>query len=229
MMRAFIAALQRDVSLALRQGGGWLNPLIFFVMVVALVPLAISPLPAQLRVMAVGIIWIAALLAVLLAMDSLFRSDYDDGSLEQLLRSPTPLPVLVLAKVLAHWGLTGLCLTLIAPLAALLLNLPESVIPVLCLSLLLGTLTMSLLSSIGAALTVSLRRGGVLVPLITLPMHIPVVIFATATVKANELGQPISGFVALLFAMLLLALMLAPLATAAALRLHFAVDTEDSL
>lgn len=229
MIMAFWYALRRDVQLAVRQGGGWMNPLVFFVMVVTLVPLAISPLPEQLALMATGIIWIAALLAVLLAMDGLFRSDYDDGSLEQLMLSATPLPVLALAKVIAHWLLTGFCLTLIAPVAAVLLNVQLALIPVLCTTLLLGTLTMSLLSAIGAALTVSLKRGGVLVPLITLPLHIPIVIFATATVKAAEMNQAISGFLALQAALLLLALMLAPLATAAALRLHLAIDTEDAM
>lgn len=211
--------LRRDLRLGLRQSGDWLNPLVFFLMVIALVPLAVSPEPSRLRELAAGIIWIAALLAVLLAMDSLFRSDHDDGTLEQLLLTPAPLPLLVLAKVLAHWLQTGLSLTVLTPLAAILLNLPASAIPVLCLTLLLGTLTLSLLSAIGAALTVGLRRGGVLVPLITLPLHIPVLIFATAAVQAGLNGLPVDGYIAILAAFLVLALMLAPLAAAAALRL----------
>lgn len=211
--------LRRDLRLGLRQRGDWLNPLVFFLMVIALVPLAVSPEPSRLRELAAGIIWIAALLAVLLAMDSLFRSDHDDGTLEQLLLTPAPLPLLVLAKVLAHWLQTGLSLTVLTPLAAILLNLPASAIPVLCLTLLLGTLTLSLLSAIGAALTVGLRRGGVLVPLITLPLHIPVLIFATAAVQAGLNGLPVDGYIAILAAFLVLALMLAPLAAAAALRL----------
>lgn len=211
--------LRRDLRLGLRQSGEWLNPLVFFVMVVALVPLAVSPEPARLREMAGGIVWIAALLAVLLAMDSLFRSDFEDGTLEQLLLTPAPLPLLVLAKVIAHWLQTGFSLTLLAPLAAVLLNLPAEAIPVLCLTLLPGTLTLSLLSAIGAALTVGLRRGGVLVPLLTLPLHIPVLIFATAAVRAAMIGLPVDGYLALLAAFLVLALMLAPLAGAAALRL----------
>lgn len=211
--------LRRDLRLGLRQSGDWLNPLIFFVMVVALVPLAISPSPERLRELAAGIIWIAALLAVLLAMDGLFRSDYEDGTLEQLLLTPAPLPLLVLAKVLAHWLQTGFSLTVLAPLAAILLNLPSAAMPVLCLTLLLGTLTLSLISAIGAALTVGLRRGGVLVPLIALPLHIPVLIFATAAVQAGLAGLPVQGYLALLGAFLVLALLLAPLAAAAALRL----------
>lgn len=210
---------RRDLRLASRQQGDWLNPLIFFLMVITLVPLAISPDPERLREMAGGIIWIAALLAVLLAMDGLFRSDYDDGTLEQLLLTPAPLPLLVLAKVFAHWLQTGVALALLAPLAGVLLNLPSSVLVALVLSLLLGTMTLSLISAIGAALTVGLRRGGVLVPLITLPMHIPVLIFATASVQAALAGLPVDGYLALLGAFLVLALCLAPIAAAAALRL----------
>jgi heme exporter protein B len=219
MLQAAFQVFKRDLRLGWRQSGEWLNPLIFFLMVITLVPLAISPDPARLRELAGGIIWIAALLAVLLAMDGLFRSDFDDGTLEQLLLTPAPLPLLVLAKVLAHWLQTGVALALLAPLAGVLLNLPSSVLVVLVMSLLLGTLTLSLISAIGAALTVGLRRGGVLVPLITLPMHIPILIFATASVQASLSGLPVTGYLALLGAFLILALCLAPLAAAAALRL----------
>jgi len=219
MLQAAFQVFKRDLRLGWRQSGEWLNPLIFFLMVITLVPLAISPDPARLRELAGGIIWIAALLAVLLAMDGLFRSDFDDGTLEQLLLTPAPLPLLVLAKVLAHWLQTGVALALLAPLAGVLLNLPSSVLVVLVMSLLLGTLTLSLISAIGAALTVGLRRGGVLVPLITLPMHIPVLIFATGSVQASLSGLPVTGYLALLGAFLILALCLAPLAAAAALRL----------
>ena len=219
MMQVFAEVLRRDLRVGMRQASDWLNPLVFFLMVVALVPLAVSPAPERLQAMAAGIVWIAALLAVLLAMDGLFRSDFDDGSLEQLLLTPAPLSLLVLAKVLAHWLQTGLTLVLVAPVAALLLNLPVAAIPVLCLTLLIGTLTMSLVTAIGAALTVGLRRGGVLVPLISLPLHIPVLIFATAAVQAGLNGLPVDGYIAILAAFLVLALMLAPLAAAAALRL----------
>lgn len=219
MLSRFYHVFRRDLHLGLRQGGDWLNPLVFFLIIITLAPLAISPEPDRLREMAAGIIWIAALLAALLAMDTLFRSDYDDGTLEQLLLTPAPLPWLVLAKILAHWVQTGLSLTLLAPLAAILLHLPAAPAAVLCITLLLGTLTLSLLSAIGAALTVGLRRGGVLVPLITLPLHIPVLIFATGAVQAASLGLPVAGYIALLGAFLLLALLLAPFAAAAALRL----------
>lgn len=222
MNSSFFALLRRDIKLGMRQSGEWVNPLAFFVMVITLVPLAVSPTPALLAQVGPGILWIAALLSVLLAMDSLFRQDFDDGSLEQLLLIPSPLPLLVLAKVLAHWLLTGLSLTLLSPLMAVLLNLPLSVVPVLMLTLLMGTLTLSLISAIAAALTVGLRRGGVLVTLISLPLHIPVLIFATAAVQANIDGLPIIGFLALLAAFLLIALVLAPFAAAASLRLAIA-------
>ncbi|MDO8329212.1 MAG: heme exporter protein CcmB [Fluviicoccus sp.] len=219
MQRALWAVLRRDVRLAARQGGDWLNPLSFFVMVITLFPLAINTTPTKLAAMAGGVVWIAALLSVLLSMDSLFRQDYDDGSLEQLALSPSPLPVVVLAKVMAHWLQTGACLTLLSPVAALLLNLPAEAMGTLFLTLLLGTPTLSLISSIGAALTVSLRRGGVLVPLLSLPLHIPVIIFATAAVQASMAGLPAVGYLAILAAFLVLALTLAPLAVAASLRL----------
>lgn len=213
------AVIQRDLKLVSRQGGEWLNPLSFFLMVITLFPLAISSTPAKLAAMAGGVVWIAALLAVLLSMDSLFRQDYDDGSLEQLLVSPAPLPLVVLAKVIAHWLQTGACLTLLSPIAALLLHLPSNAAWALFISLLIGTPTLSLVSAIGAALTVSLKRGGVLIPLLTLPLHIPVLIFATAAVQAALNGLPIGGYLALLGAFLVLALTLSPLAVAAALRL----------
>ncbi|HMU86843.1 MAG TPA: heme exporter protein CcmB [Agitococcus sp.] len=213
------AVIQRDLKLVSRQGGEWLNPLSFFLMVITLFPLAISSTPTKLAAMAGGVVWIAALLAVLLSMDSLFRQDYDDGSLEQLLVSPAPLPLVVLAKVIAHWLQTGACLTVLSPIAALLLHLPNDAAWALFITLLIGTPTLSLVSSIGAALTVSLKRGGVLIPLLTLPLHIPVLIFATAAVQAALNGLPIGGYLALLGAFLVLALTLSPLAVAAALRL----------
>lgn len=213
------AVIQRDLKLVSRQGGEWLNPLSFFLMVITLFPLAISSTPTKLAAMAGGVVWIAALLAVLLSMDSLFRQDYDDGSLEQLLVSPAPLPLVVLAKVIAHWLQTGACLTVLSPVAALLLHLPNDAAWALFITLLIGTPTLSLVSSIGAALTVSLKRGGILIPLLTLPLHIPVLIFATAAVQAALNGLPIGGYLALLGAFLVLALTLSPLAVAAALRL----------
>ncbi len=218
-MSAFWGVIARDLRLALRSGGGWLNPVSFFLMVIALFPLAISPEPRELARMAPGVVWIAALLAVMLSMDSLFRQDLDDGSLEQLLLAPAPLPLLVLAKVAAHWLQTGFVLTLLSPLAALLLNLNTAGAWGLFWTLLLATPVLSLVSAIAAGLTVALRRGGVLVPLLSLPLHIPVLIFASSAVQAAALGDPILGFLALLGAFLILALVLTPFAVAAALRM----------
>ena len=155
MWSSVLAVLQRDLKLVSRQGGEWLNPISFFIMVITLFPLAISSTPAKLAAMAGGVVWIAALLSVLLSMDSLFRQDYDDGSLEQLLVSPAPLPLVVLAKVLAHWLQTGACLTLLTPIAGLLLHMPNSAMWTLMLTLLLGTPTLSLVSAIGTDLALT--------------------------------------------------------------------------
>lgn len=218
-MNAVLALLARDLRLALRQSGDWLMPLGFFLLVVTLFPLAISPEPARLALMAPGVIWVGALLAMLLSLDGLFRQDLEDGSLEQLLVAPVPLPLLVLAKVAAHWLQTGFCLVLLAPVAALLLFLDGELLPTLMATLLLGTPVLSLVGAIAAALTVALRRGGVLVPLITLPLLVPVIVFATGAVQAAATGMPVAGYLALLAAFLVLALTLVPFAVAAALRI----------
>lgn len=215
----FVAALKRELLLSLRRKSELVNPLIFFLMVITLFPLGVSPEPGFLSQLAPGVLWVAALLATLLSMDSLFRSDFDDGSLEQLLLSPQPLFVVVLAKVLAHWMLTGLALTLVAPLIAVMLFLPAEGMPGLMLSLLLGTPTLSLVGAIGAALTVGLRKGGVLISLLVLPLYIPVLIFGTGAVQAAVTGLPLGGYLALLGALLALGVTLAPLAIGAALRI----------
>lgn len=218
-MKAALALLARDLRLALRQGGDWLMPLGFFLLVVTLFPLAITPEPKKLAVMAPGVIWVGALLAMLLSLDGLFRQDLEDGSLELLLVAPAPLPALVLAKVVAHWLQTGFCLVVLAPVAAVMLFLDLQVLPVLVATLLLGTPVLSLVGAIAAALTVALRRGGVLVPLITLPLLVPVIVFATGAVQAAAAGMPVAGYLALLAAFLVLALTLVPFAVAAALRI----------
>ncbi|MBT00240.1 MAG: heme exporter protein CcmB [Oceanospirillaceae bacterium] len=215
----FSAALRRDLMLSLRRKSELVNPLIFFLMVITLFPLGVSPEPGFLAQLAPGVLWVAALLATLLSMDSLFRSDFDDGSLEQLLLSPQPLFVVVLAKIAAHWMMTGLALTLVAPLIGVMLFLPSEGMPGLMLSLLLGTPTLSLVGAIGAALTVGLRKGGVLISLLVLPLYIPVLIFGTGAVQAAVTGLPIGGYLALLGALLALGITLAPLAVAAALRI----------
>jgi heme exporter protein B len=216
---AFIAMLRRDLLLAFRHRGELANPLLFFLMIVTLYPLGVSPEVELLRRIAPGVIWIAALLAALFSLESLFRSDFEDGALEQLLLSPQPLSVLVLAKVIAHWLVSGLPMLLLAPLLGLLLAMPDKAMSALLLTLALGTPLLSLIGAIGVALTVGLKRGGVLLTLLILPLYIPVLIFATNAVTASAAGMPIEGQIYFLAALLVLALTLAPLAIAAALRI----------
>ena len=218
-MSFFFAALKRDLLLVFRHRNDIINPLAFFVMVAVLFPLGVSPDPAFLSEVASGVIWVAALLACLLSVDGIFRSDYEDGSLEQMLVSPEPLLVLVMAKVLSHWLVSGFCLAIISPLVAMMFFLPEQGYSALILSLLLGTPTLSLMGAIGAGLTVGLRRGGVLISLLVLPLYIPVLIFGAGTVQAGAMGLPIQGYLALLGAILVFSLMFAPFAIAAALKI----------
>jgi len=216
---AFLALLRRDLLLAFRHRGELANPLIFFLMVVTLYPLGVSPDVELLRKIAPGVIWIATLLAALFSLEGLFRSDFDDGALEQLLLSPQPLPVLVLAKVLAHWLVSGLPMLLLAPLLAVLLSMPSRGIQILVTTLAIGTPLLSLIGAVGVALTVGLRRGGLLLTLLILPLYVPVLIFATGAVTAAAAGLPVSGQLYLLAALLALAMTLAPFAIAAALRI----------
>ncbi|SMG66913.1 Cytochrome c-type biogenesis protein CcmB [methanotrophic bacterial endosymbiont of Bathymodiolus sp.] len=217
-MRFFLAALKRDLLLVFRHRNDINNPLAFFLMVAVLFPLGVSPEPAFLSEVAAGVIWVAALLACLLSVDGIFRGDYEDGSLEQMLVSPEPLLILVLAKVISHWLVSGFCLAIISPLVAMMFFLPGEGYPALILSLLLGTPTLSLMGAIGAGLTVGLRRGGVLISLLVLPLYIPVLIFGAGTVQAGAMGLPIQGYLALLGAILVFSIMLAPFAIAAALK-----------
>lgn len=219
MMVAVKATLIRDVTLLLRRRGEILNPLVFFALVITLFPIAISPDPELLAVIAPGLLWVVALLAALLSLDSLFRSDYDDGSLEQLLLAPQPLAALGLAKVVVHWLLTGLPLALMAPLLGIMLALPVGSYAVLALSLALGSASLSLIGAIGAALTVGLARGGVLLSLLVLPLYIPVLIFGAGAVQAAIVGEGVSAHLAILGALLAASLMLAPWAIAASLRI----------
>ncbi|PLW67368.1 heme exporter protein CcmB [Pseudohalioglobus lutimaris] len=211
--------LRRQLVLAARRPVDIGNPLLFFAMVVALFPLGLGPAPDTLADFAPGILWIVALLSNLLTSDGVFRSDFDDGSLEQLLLSPQPLYLSVLAYVCAHWLVTGLLLALVSPVFALMLNLPATGIVALFFSLLLGTAVLSLVGGIGAALTVGLRRGGMLISLLILPLYMPVLIFGSAAVKAAVSGSPAAPYLAILGAMLSLAVALAPIATAAGLRI----------
>ncbi|PKH24475.1 heme exporter protein CcmB [Enterobacterales bacterium CwR94] len=210
--------LKRELRMAFRRAGEMLNPLWFFLIVITLFPLGVGPEPQLLARIAPGIVWVAALLSSLLALERLFRDDLADGSLEQLLLLPTPLPLVVLGKVIAHWVVTGLPLLLLSPLVALLLSLNFASWQAMALTLLLGTPTLSLLGAIGMGLTVGLRRGGVLLSLLVLPLAIPVLIFATAAMDAAGMGLPIEGYLAILAAILVLSITLAPFATAAALR-----------
>lgn len=219
MFASFIALLRRDLTIAFRHSGELANPLLFFVIVLSLFPLSISPESSLLQTLAPGAIWVAALLATLLSLDALFRADFEDGTLEQMLVSAHPLSVLVLAKVCAHWMITGLPLLLVAPLLGVLFQLPGSAQLVLVASLALGTPVLSLVGAIGIALTVGLRRGGVLLSLLVLPLYIPVLIFGSHAVDTAAAGLPVQGQLLFMAAMLMLALTLAPLAAAAALRI----------
>lgn len=215
---AFWQLLRRDLLLAVRRGNEWINPLVFFVIVVSLFPLGIGPGAKTLQLIGPGVIWVAALLATLLALDGLFSSDHQDGALELMLLSPHPLSVLVLAKVLAHWLITGLPLVLLSPLLGVLLHQEARVMGVLMLTLALGTATLSLVGAIGAALTVGVQRGGVLLSLLVLPLYIPVLIFGSNAVASAGMGLAVEGQLSLMGGGLFLALALSPLAAAAALR-----------
>lgn len=216
---ALIAIVRRDLKASLRQRQDLFNPLVFFVMVVSLFPLGVSPEVSFLQQSGTGILWVAALLSTLLSLDHLFRHDYEDGTLEQLVLQPQPLFMLVLAKTLAHWLVTGVPLVLLAPVLGVMVHLDGNSIGVLCLTLLVGTPVLSLVGSIGAALTVGLRSGGVLLSLLIIPLYIPVLIFGTGTVAAAATGAPVAGYLAIMGALLTLALTLAPFASAAALRI----------
>ncbi|SMQ90341.1 heme exporter protein CcmB [Raoultella ornithinolytica] len=209
----------REMRLAWRNGAEILNPLWFFLVVITLFPFGVGADPQLLVQIAPGIVWVAALLAALLVMDRLFRDDWQDGSLEQLLLLPTPLVAVVVVKVLAHWAMTGLPLLVVSPLAALLLGMAPHDAGVLALTLLLGTPTLSFLGAVGVGLTVGLRRGGVLLSLLVLPLLVPLLIFACGAIQAGAAGLPVDGYLAILAAFLAASATLCPFATAAALRL----------
>lgn len=218
LLKAVGCLLHRDLTVALRRSTDILTPLIFFVIVVSLFPLGLGPEPSVLKTIAPGVIWVAALLATMLSLNRLFANDHADGTLEQMALSPHPLTVLVLTKVTAHWMLTGLPLVLISPLLAIQMFLPESAIGTLTLSLLLGTPVLSLLGAVGAALTLGLRGGGVLVSLLVLPLYTPVLIFGAGAVAGVIADIDVEAHFSLLGAFLALALAFAPWAAAAALR-----------
>lgn len=218
-MSAFAAVLRRDLLLAMRRRADVLTTFFFFVIVVSLFPLGVGPEPNTLRTIAPGVIWVAALLASMLALGRLFMADYADGTLEQILLTPAPLALLVLAKVLAHWLVAELPLVLIAPMLGLQFDLPSDVLWVLMGSLLLGTPALSLLGAIGAALTLGVRGAGALLSLLVLPLCIPVLIFGAGAATAVAAGQSAQPHLSFLAGFLLISLVLAPLGVSAALRI----------
>jgi heme exporter protein B len=214
-----MALMRRDLLLALRRRTEWLLPLIFLLVVISLFPMGIGPSPALLGRIAPGVIWIAALLATVIALDGLFRSDFEDGSMEQFLISGHSLTIIVVAKVLTHWLIAGLPLVLLSPLLAVWMNLPSESMPVMIATLALGTPVLSLIGAIGVALTLSLRGGGQLLSLLVFPLYVPILILATAAIMASVDGLPYSPFLGLMAAGLIFSLTLAPFATAAALKI----------
>ncbi len=216
--KAFKTILVRDLTIAIRHRDDIFNPLLFFIITVSLFPLGIGPEANTLMKIAPGIIWVAALLATLLSLERLFKNDHADGSLEQLLLSPCPTFVLVLAKITAHWIITGLPLIIIAPLLGVLLNLHQDSYLALMLTLLIGTPVLSLLGAIGVALTVGIKKGGVLLSLLILPLYIPVLIFATSAIDAASMNLPYDGQLAIIGAIFVGSLTLAPFAVGSALK-----------
>ena len=218
-MNTFRAALGRELLVLWRSPAEIINPLFFFVMVISLFPLAISPKPELLATVAPGVLWVAALLAVMLSLDGLFRRDQESGVLDMLLTAPVMPVVPVLAKLLAHWLLTGLPLVLISPLLGHMLQLPDGALGTVMLSLLLGTPALTIVGAIGAALTVGLNRGGILLAVLVLPLYIPVLIFGAGAVSAAAGGANVDGILAILGALLALTISLGPLAVSAGLKI----------
>ena len=219
-MSSVLSLLWRDIVLALRLGGGGGIGLAFFVLTVVLVPLGIGPETGTLARIAPGVLWIAALLAALLSLDRLFQADHEDGSLDQLMLSPMPLEQVVLAKALAHWVTTGLPLIVVAPVLGLSLALPVEVLPVLVLSIAIGTPALSLIGAIGAAITIGVRRGGLLLSILVLPLYIPTLIFGARAVENSLLSLDPVPALALGGAITLMEAAIAPFAAAAALRIN---------
>ena len=215
---AFLALLRRDLVIAFRRRSEMVNPLLFFVLVTSLFPLGVGSQPKLLALMAPGVVWVAALLAALLSLDTIFRSDFEDGTLEQLLLSAQPVSVLVIAKVLAHWLITGLPLLVMAPVLGTFLGLPSQAVGTLVWSLLFGTPALSLIGAIGVALTVGLRKGGMILSLLVLPLYVPILIFGAGAVGNAAMGIDATAQMYIMAAFLVFSLTLSPIATAAALR-----------
>lgn len=216
---AFCATLKRDLLIAFKRRNDLLNPVMFFLIVVSLFPLGVSPDPLELTRISAGVVWVSALLASMLSLDNLYRADYEDGSLEQLLLSPQPLYFLVLAKNIAHWLISGLPVVILSPLLAYMLYLPAEAYTTMVLTLLIGTPVLSLFGSIGVALTVGLGSRGLILAVIVLPLTTPVLIIGAMAVTDVMVGVPVTSHFALLGAILALALVMSPLASSAALRI----------
>jgi len=220
MFAALKMIVLRDLMLAMRRKTEVMTALFFFVIVISLFPLGIGSEKQTLMKIAPGVVWVAALLASMLALERLFAADYDDGTLEQMLLIPQPVFVLVFGKVLAHWMLTGLPLVLVAPLVGLQYQLPEEAVTTMMLSLLVGTPVLSLIGAIGAALSLGVRGGGILLSLLILPLYIPVLIYGSGAVEASMLtGAPVQAYLMLMTAFAIVAIIFAPWATAAALKI----------
>lgn len=219
MFDLLVLVVRRDLTLAMRRRADVLTTLIFFVMVVSLFPLGVGPEMEMLRKMAPGVLWVAALLSSMLSLVRLFSADYIDGTLEQMMLSPQSLSMLVLGKIIAHWMVAGLPLVLVAPVLALQFDMSVEALGILVLGLLLGTPILSMIGAIGAALTLGLRGGGVLLSLLVLPLCIPVLIFGTGAVDAVSTGLVVSPHLSFLSALLVLALAFTPWVTAQALRI----------
>jgi heme exporter protein B len=218
-MNAILAIIRRDLLLAMRRKSEVLTALFFFIIVVSLFPLGIGPEAALLRKIAPGILWVAALLATMLGLARLFAPDHADGTLEQMVLSPTPLGLLIAGKIAAHWMTTGLPLVLLAPILGIQFDLDAGALGILVLALLLGTPLLSLIGAIGAALTLGVRGGGVLLSVLVLPLYVPALIFGAGAVEAHISGLGAGGHLSLLAALLVLAAFFAPWATTAALRI----------
>lgn len=219
-MKSLASLLTRDLRLALRLGGGGGIGVAFFVLAVVLIPLGVGRESAMLARIAGGVLWIAALLAALLSLDRIFQADFEDGSLDQLMLSPLALEQVVLAKGIAHWATTGLPMTLVAPVLGAMLQLPDAAIPALVAGMALGTPALSMIGAIGAAITVGVRRGGLLLSILVLPLYIPTLIFGARAVEQALLGLTPWPMLGLVAALTLFAVALAPFAAATALRIN---------
>jgi len=219
LFAGFAAVVRRDVALAFKRPGDVLNPLFFFGMVSTLFPLALGPDPEQLTALGPGVVWVAALLSTLLSLNGLFLSDLEDGSLDQLILSPQPLPLLTLGKTVAHWLVSGFPLVIVSPMIAITYQMPVQTIGVMVTTLALGTISLSLLGSVGAALTVGLNRGNALLSLLVLPLAMPVLIFGARTVSLAAADDAVAAGVYFLAAYCMLTISFAPFAAAAALKI----------